>query len=149
MKRILVAAALLLAASPALAQAPKPSTQKPRPLAERWAGIWFGSGQPGDRSQMYIDSFNADGSFRNQHRQCAQGKIAHEAFETGRWRIVGDRLTIEIATVNNQADPRTDVYRIKSVDERMQNYFYLPTNFEYRARKVPASFKMPPCDLSS
>ena len=142
MKRLLLAAALLLLASPALAQ-------KPRSMTERWAGSWFGSGQPNDRSQMYIDTFNPDGSFRNQHRQCAQGKVAYEVFESGRWRIAGDRLTIDIATVNNRPEPRTDIYRIKSVDERMQNYVYLPTNFEYRARKVNASFKMPPCDLSS
>ena len=142
MKRLLLVPALLLLASPALAQ-------KPRSMTERWAGSWFGSGQPNDRSQMYIDTFNPDGSFRNQHRQCAQGKVAYEVFESGRWRIAGDRLTIDIATVNNRPDPRTDVYRIKSVDERMQNYVYLPTNFEYRARKVNASFKMPPCDLSS
>lgn len=142
MKWVMLAATLLLTMSPAMAQ-------KPKSLTERWAGSWFGSGQPNDRSQMYIDTFNADGSFRNQHRQCALGKVAYEVFETGRWRIVGDRLTIDIATVNKQPEPRTDVYRIKSVDEAVQNYVYLPTNFEYRARKVPASFKMPPCDLSS
>ena len=145
MKRLVFMMALLLAASPALAQ--KPAAQKP--LAERWVGAWFGSGQPGDRSQMYIDYFNADGGFRNQHRQCALGKVAYETFETGRWRVSGDTLTIDIATVNGKPDPRSDRYRIKSVDDKMQNYFYLPTNFEYRARKVNASFKMPPCDLSS
>jgi hypothetical protein len=142
MKRGLLAAFLLLAAAPALAQ-------KPAGMTQRWAGIWFGTGQPNDRSQMYIDYFNADGSFHNQHRQCAQGQVVYEVFETGRWRIAGDRLTIDIATVNKRAEPRTDLYRIKSVDERMQNYVYLPTNFEYRARKVGAGFKMPPCDLSS
>ena len=142
MKPVLLAASLLLAASPALAQ-------KPKSMTERWAGSWFGTGQPNDRSQMYIDHFNPDGSFRNQHRQCALGKVAYEVSESGRWRIAGDRLTIDIATVDNRPEPRTDIYRIKSVDERMQNYVYLPTNFEYRARKVSAGFKMPPCDLSS
>ncbi len=139
MKRILLVAALLLAAAPALAQ------KKPWPVA----GIWFGTGQPDDRSQMYIDNFGADGSFRNQHRQCAQGKIVEEIAETGRWRLSGDALTIDIATVNGKPLPRTDRYRIKSVDDKIQNYVYLPTNFEYRARKVNAAFKMPPCDLMS
>jgi hypothetical protein len=142
MKRLLLAAALMLAASPVLAQ-------KPKPLAERWVGSWFGTGQPNDRSEMYIDTFNADGSFRDQHRWCRQGK-ATDIAEAGRWRIAGDILTIDIATVNGRPEPRSDRYRIKSVDERVQNYVYLPTNFEYRARKVvDGKFQMPPCDLSS
>ncbi len=60
---------------------------------------------------MYIDYFNADGGFRNQHRQCAQGKVAYETSETGRWRVSGDTLTIDIATVNGKPDPRSDRYR--------------------------------------
>lgn len=139
MKPVLLAAALLLAASPVAAQ------KKPWPVA----GVWFGSGQPNDRSQMYIDYFNADGSFRNHHRQCAQGKIAYEAFETGRWRVADNSLTIDIATVNGRKEPRTDYYVIKSVDGKTQHYLHIDTNFEYRARKVNAGFKMPPCDLSS
>ena len=59
MKRLVIAA-LMLAALPAQAQAPS--------LSQRWAGHWFGSGQPGDRSQMFIDTFNPDGSFRALHR---------------------------------------------------------------------------------
>ena len=137
--RPLLLAALLLAAAPALAQ---------KPLPQRWAGIWFGTGQPGDRSEMYIDTFNADGSFRDHHRWCRQGK-ATDITETGRWRIEADILTIDIAMVNGRPEPRTDRYRVKSVDDKVQNYAYLPTNFEYRARKVNAAFKMPPCDLSS
>jgi len=65
MKRVLLVAALLLAASPALAQ----GTATQGALAQRWAGAWFGTGQPDDKSEMYIDIFNADGSFRNQPLQ--------------------------------------------------------------------------------
>ncbi len=142
MKRVMFAAALLLAAAPALAQ-------KPKTMSERMVGSWFGSGQPHDRSQMYIDNFLADGSFRNQHRQCAQGKIASELFEAGRWRLVGNILTIDIATVDGKPDPRSDRYRVNSVDDKIQDYTYLPTNFGYKARKVAAGYKMPPCDLTS
>ncbi|HJR56256.1 MAG TPA: hypothetical protein VJ798_06735 [Rhizomicrobium sp.] len=139
MKCLALVAALLLAAAPALAQ------KKPWPVA----GIWFGSGQIDDRSQMYIDTFNPGGSFHAHHRKCAQGKVAYELFEAGRWRVVDNALTVDIATVNGRKEPRTDLYLIKSVDDKIQNYVHVDTNFEFRARKVNASFKMPPCDLSS
>ncbi len=93
MMRIALGLAVLLA---------MPSAQAQTTMRDRMVGIWFGSGQPGDQSQMYIDHFNADGSFRNQHRQCAQGKIADESREAGRWRMEGNTLVIDIATVNGQ-----------------------------------------------
>ena len=48
------------------------------------AGTWFGTGQPDDKSEMYIDYFNADGGFRNQHRYCRQGKVSREVRQAGR-----------------------------------------------------------------
>lgn len=134
MRRWLVAA-LLLAALPAQA------------ATYPMAGVWFGTGQPGDRSEMYIDYFSADGSFHNQHRECRQGKIASEIKETGRWSVKGDILTIDIATVNGAADPRSDHYRLISVDATTQKYVVLPSNFPYNAHKMAADFVMPPCDV--
>jgi hypothetical protein len=113
------------------------------------AGVWFGTGQPGDRSEMYIDYFNTDGGFHNQHRECRQGKIASDIRETGRWSVKGDILTIDIATWNGQAAPRTDRYRLISVDAKTQSYVVLPTNFPYKSHKVAGDFAMPRCDLTS
>jgi len=113
------------------------------------AGDWFGTGQPDDKSEMYIDHFGADGSFHNQHRYCRQGKIWREARETGRWSVAGNILTIAIATVNGQSDPRSDRYRLTGVDAKNQNYVSLPNNFPYHAHKVDAGFAMPSCDLTS
>jgi hypothetical protein len=113
------------------------------------AGDWFGTGQPDDKSEMYLDHFGADGSFRNQHRYCREGKIALEIKETGRWWVSGDILTVDIATVSGRSQPRTDHYRLISVDAKMQNYIVLPSQFAYHARKVAGDFPMPPCDLTS
>jgi hypothetical protein len=113
------------------------------------AGVWFGTGQPDDKSEMYIDRFGADGGFSNQHRYCRQGKIAAEIRETGRWSVKGDILTVAIATVNGAAQPRTDRYRLISVDAKTQNYVVLPSNFAYHARRMDPKFEMPSCDLSS
>ncbi len=112
-------------------------------------GAWFGTGQPDDRSEMYIDTFNADGSFHNQHRWCREGRIAREVRETGRWKVAGDLLTIDIATVDGRPEPRSDVYRLLSVDAKNQNYVYLKTSFAYHAHRVAADFPMPACDLTS
>ena len=111
------------------------------------AGDWFGTGQPGDRSEMYIDHFVADGGFHNQHRYCRLGKIAAEVRETGRWSVKGNILTVTIATENGQPRPRTDTYKLLAVDATTQSYVVLPTNFPYKAHKVDAKFEMPPCDL--
>jgi hypothetical protein len=143
MKRVLLVCASLLAVAPAFAQ-------KPQSVTQRWAGSWFGTGQPNDRSQMYIDTFQPDGRFHDHHRQCAKGEIAYEVFETGRWRVENNNLlVIDIATVGGKPDPRTDRYRINSIDDRIQDYTYLANNFGYKARKVNAGFQMPPCDLAS
>ena len=113
------------------------------------AGDWFGTGQPDDRSEMYIDHFGADGSFHNQHRYCRQGKIWLEIRETGRWSVKGDILTINIATVDGKPEPREDHYRLTSVDAKNQNYVSLPNNFPYHAHRMDPAFAMPGCDLTS
>ncbi len=139
MKPVALVLAVLLAAQPALAQGS---------VQGRMAGIWFGSGQPGDQSQMYIDHFNADGSFRSDHRMCRMGK-AFDVSESGRWNMAGNVLVIDIAISGGQKQPRTDRYRVNAVDGKRQDYTLLSNNFNYKARKVDAKFPMPPCDLSS
>lgn len=140
-KRIALVLAALLATQPVLAQAQAP-------LRDRMVGIWFGSGQPGDRSQMYIDHFNADGSFNNQHRWCRMGK-AFDTAESGRWRMEGNILVIDIALTGGRAEPRRDRYRVHAVDAKTQDYTLIENSFNYKARKVDGKFQMPPCDLTS
>jgi hypothetical protein len=132
--------ALLLLSAPAAA--------KPSLSAASWAGTWFGTGQPNDKSEMYIDYFETAGTFHNHHRYCRQGK-ADDLTETGHWSLKGDALTVRIDTVNGQLAPRVDDYRALSVDAKTQRYIFLQTNFAYKAERVDAKFEMPPCDLTS
>jgi hypothetical protein len=118
------------------------------PSAALWAGAWFGTGQPDDKSEMYIDYFLPDGSFRNHHRWCHKGQ-AEDLSETGHWSLQGDALTVRIDTLNGQPAPRVDDYRALAVDAKIQRYIFLPTNFAYQARRVGTKFEMPPCDLTS
>jgi hypothetical protein len=128
-------AALLLAAFPANAAAPL-------------SGTWFGSGQPWDRSAMYIDTMSPDGSFHAHHRFCSKGK-ASDQYERGRWSLKGDHLTIVITQVDGWGGARTDEYRVLSHDAHQQRYVYLPKNFAYTSKRVPDDFPMPACDLVS
>jgi hypothetical protein len=126
---------LLLAASPAFA-APFP------------VGRWFGSGQPYDKSAMYLDQMLANGDYHGHFRRCVQGK-AQDQLEIGTWSLVGNSLTIRIATVNGQLQRRVDSYRIVSHDAQTQSYVYLPLNFPYTSRLVAGDFQMPGCELIS
>lgn len=112
------------------------------------AGNWFGYGQPDDKGAMYLDRMLPNGEFRVQHRTCIKGK-AFDQIATGRWSQSGSTFTINIQTVNGEPSPRTDVYKLLSMDAKSQRYVYLRTNFAYDAKRVPDNFQMPPCDLIS
>ncbi|MES2473475.1 MAG: hypothetical protein V4601_11630 [Pseudomonadota bacterium] len=116
--------------------------------ATSMAGNWFGYGQPDDKGAMYLDRMTPDGNFRVHHRTCIKGK-PFDQHATGRWSQSGNNFTINIQTVNGEPSPRTDLYRIVSMDAKGQRYVYLRTNFAYDAKRVPDSFQMPPCDLVS
>ena len=136
MKRLLVCGLLLLA-SPVSAQ---PSWM---------VGIWFGYGQPNDKSQMWLGTAGVDGKFHVHHRACQQGQ-ARDQFQDGSWTMKGDVFTIRIDTVNGQPVPvRDDVYRVLSHSATRQTYRYEATGFVYNSRKVDEKFQMPPCDLAS
>jgi hypothetical protein len=131
-----VLAALLLMALPANAAPP-------------WlAGTWFGTGQPGDRSEMFLDTMGANGQFHAHHRWCRKGKPVDQ-FQVGTWSLKGDLLTINVATVNGKPSPQSDPYRILSHDAQSQKYVYLPINFAYTSSRVAAGFDMPSCELTS
>ena len=112
------------------------------------AGNWFGTGQPDDKGAMYLDRMLPDGTFRVHHRTCIKGK-AFDQHAAGRSSKTAGGFTTNIETVNGEASPRTDLYKLLSMDAKSQRYVYLRTGFSYDARRVPDSFQMPPCDLIS
>ena len=111
-------------------------------------GNWFGTGQPEDRSKMYLDHFLPGGVFRAEHRWCVKGKALDHA-QAGRWSLAGKTLTIHVVTEGEVRVERDDVYRIDQIDAHRQVSVYLPENFTYRDTRVDDGFKMPDCDLTS
>ena len=135
MRRVVLA--LLLCATPASAFAPS-----------ALVGTWFGTGQPEDRSEMYIDHFLPGGVFKAQHRWCRQGKALDHA-QAGRWSVKGDILTIRVQQEGDLIVNRDDVYRVTQLDAKKQTSIYLASNFTYNDHRVDEKFQMPPCDLTS
>lgn len=111
-------------------------------------GHWFGYGQPWNKSAMYLDSMEPDGRFHAHHRYCIKGK-SNDQYEEGAWSVDKDILTIRVATVNGQFNPRVDDYKLLSVNAKEERYTYIPMNFGYSAKRVDAKFQMPACDLVS
>jgi hypothetical protein len=49
-------------------------------------GIWFGRGEPEDKSEAWLDHINADGTWVSEFETC-HGKIAFHHVESGTWRM--------------------------------------------------------------
>jgi len=122
----------------------------PVSAAPAWLpGRWFGTGQPNDKSEMWLETAGADGSFHVLFRACRQGK-AYDKTNDGRWRLDGATETVTVDTVGGaKVVPRQDVYTILAHDGGRQTYRYEGTGFVYTSRRVDAKFTMPPCDLTS
>jgi hypothetical protein len=135
---------LLLATAPAAAAGPNDR------MPSSWMiGRWFGTGQPNDKSEMWLAQAFADGRFHVQFRRCRQGK-AFDTTNDGTWVLDGAKETISIDTVDGQKlMPRHDRYTILSHTNAKQTYRYEGTGFVYTSRKVAANFAMPRCDLTS
>lgn len=112
-------------------------------------GTWFGHGQPGDKSAMYIDRMRADGTWRGEYRTCVKGKASGEQIQEGRWKLDGDILTLGVETVGGQFWPRTDTYKMLEHSPKSQKYLSLGYKFTYTPQRVADDFKMPSCDLTS
>jgi hypothetical protein len=111
-------------------------------------GTWFGTGQPHDRSSMYIDRMTPNGSWRGEYRTCVKGK-AEDLVQQGSWSLNGDILTLKVQRVNDFPTLRIDTYKMLEHSSTAQKYIELPLNFPYTPKRVADDFKMPPCDLVS
>ena len=111
-------------------------------------GTWFGTGQPHDRSSMYIDRMRPNGSWRGEYRTCVKGK-PQDTVQEGSWSLNGDILSLKVQTVDSFPLPRTDTYKMLAHSATTQKYIELSRNFPYTPTRVADDFKMPPCDLVS
>ena len=117
--------------------------------AQAWmVGTWFGQGQLNDPVGMYIDRMHPDGSWRGEYRTCMKGK-ATDQLQTGYWSVKGDTLILKVETVNGNAEPRTDIYKMLAHSPTAQKYLSTPSNFPYTPQRMADDFQMPSCELVS
>lgn len=135
--RGLAVVALLLLSAPAFA------AEHPSFLT----GIWFGQGQPRDKSAMWLAHAGANGDFAVHFRACRKGK-ASDLFQKGKWWFQDGIETVQITLSNGQIMFDETPYKILSHDGKSQTYS-MPSGFVFRSKRVDAKFTMPPCDLVS
>ena len=136
--RIITAvAALLLAATPALAKEKK-NPVKTHPQTEKLAGVWqmcavrkYGNGE---QSIIYIPMFkvlNADGTFFNLQQM--DDKSPGALFATGTWEVKSESTYVEslesISTdVSSQGKDNVITFRLTDNDEILHTYYTMPGN---------------------
>jgi hypothetical protein len=131
----------LAAVTPASSAAPSPIV-----------GIWFGRGEPQDKTEVWLDRINADGTWSSEFETCT-GKILHHHVESGIWRMdnglerdfgqVSDghptHFEFDYTTVSNNGQSWS--YRLAATDP-----FYADAiGYVFNARRVNADFRLPGC----
>ena len=111
-------------------------------------GNWFGTGQPHDKSEMWLAHMLPNGEFRAEFRACIKGQPFDDT-QSGHWVLSGDMETITIVTADGQPYPRTDAYKILFQNGRKQTYEYLKTGYVYNSSRVDGKFEMPSCETVS
>ena len=126
-----------------LVAAQVPASEHPAYLT----GVWFGQGEPHDKSEMWLAQTSANGEISVQFRACRKGK-AYDLFQKGRWWFRDGIETVQITLSNGQVVFDETPYKILSHDGNHQTYS-MPSGFVFRSARVDAKFKMPDCDLVS
>jgi hypothetical protein len=109
-------------------------------------GLWFGQGEPNDKSEMWLARTTADGEIAVQFRACRKGE-ASDIFQKGRWWFRDGIEYVQITLSNGQIVFDETPYKILSHDGNHQTYS-MPSGFVFRSTRVDAKFKMPDCLVS-
>jgi hypothetical protein len=109
-------------------------------------GIWFGQGEPYDKSEMWLARTSANGEIAVQFRTCRNGK-ADDIFQKGRWWFKDGIETVQITLSNGQIIFGETRYKMLSHDGNHQTYS-MPSGFVFNSTRVDAKFKMPDCLVS-
>lgn len=110
-------------------------------------GLWFGQGEPHDKSEMWLAHAWPNGDFAVQFRACRKGK-AYDLLQKGTWRFKDGIEYVQITWSDGQIVFDETPYKILSHDGNHQTYS-MPSGFVFRSSRVNGNFHMPECDLVS
>ena len=139
----LAAALLVIAATQgSAAPAPAPSTSSVPTVV----GYWYGLGEPGDPEVFYIDTFNADGTFRGEYRKCNKGQLIYQQTQSGTWKVEDGVLTINSTMINGKPGKFDHSYTIEMLSATEFRARLHDPDFLFVERRIP-KFEFPPCYL--
>jgi Lipocalin-like domain len=122
------------------APAPAPSS------APTVVGYWYGLGEPGDPEVFYIDTFNADGTFRGEYRKCQKGQLIYQQTQSGTWMVEDGVLTIHSTMINGKPGKFDHSYTIEMLSATEFRARLHDPDFLFVERRIP-KFEFPPCYL--
>jgi hypothetical protein len=112
------------------------------------AGLWYGEGQPHDPNILYLDQFNADGTFRSEFRKYERCEIVWVQVEEGRWNLDGDLVVTLTDMVNGRSTSGYQIYRNEGQTENEIRLRHLETDYLFVERRID-SFEFPACWIGS
>ena len=98
-------------------------------------GVWFSTGQPHDPEMITRDQFNADGTFRFEHRKYRDCELVYRAVEEGHWAQDGNILTTDIESINGAPVSYSHRYRYEAKDENEMHLYHFELDYLYVERR--------------
>ena len=98
-------------------------------------GLWYSAGQPHDPDIVTRDQFNADGTFRFEHRKYKGCELVYRAVEEGHWVQEGDVLTTHTERINGSPISYSHRFRYEAKSENEMHLYHFELNYLYVERR--------------
>jgi hypothetical protein len=129
---------LLLAAAATFALAGPVSAQT------SMVGIWYSPFQPDEPNVMSLIEFNADGTFHEEFRKCADGDFVGYQTESGTWSVMGDVEHLKADQINGSAATAEADYTILMLTDAERRIRMDPQGYVFVGHRV-LKFDFPDC----
>ncbi len=107
-------------------------------------GIWFSPFQPDEPNVMSLIEFNADGTFREEFRKCADGDFVGYQTESGTWSVAGEVEHIRASEINGTPAVAEADYKIVMLTDSERRIRMDPQGYEFVGHRV-LKFDFPEC----
>jgi hypothetical protein len=107
-------------------------------------GIWYSPFQPDEPNVMSLIEFQADGTFHEEFRKCADGDFIGYQTESGTWSVMGDVEHIKADRINGTAATAEADYKIVMLTDSERRIRMEPKGYIFVGHRVLA-FDFPDC----
>ena len=121
----------------------------PAAIAEEPAlvGYWYSEDyQPNFRvTAQEVTLRRADGTYEDEFRRYEDCKLVLLQHEAGTWALTGDRLQTTTTSVNGRPAHFEDEYEVRSLTDKLFQYFHPKLGQLFTDTKVRPNFRFPDC----